>query len=35
LPWPASSTNAVDVGEGMVVNLPPPYAACASASGSR
>ena len=27
--------NAVDIGEGMVVNLPPAYAACASAAGSR
>jgi 4-amino-4-deoxy-L-arabinose transferase-like glycosyltransferase len=35
LPWPASSNNAVDVGEGLVVTLPPTYAACASASVSR
>jgi hypothetical protein len=35
LPWPASPGKAVDVGEGMVVVLPPTYAACASASGIR
>ena len=29
------NANAVDVGEGMVVLLPPTYAACASASGRR
>jgi hypothetical protein len=35
LPGPASPGKAVDVGEGMVVVLPPTYAACASASGIR
>jgi 4-amino-4-deoxy-L-arabinose transferase-like glycosyltransferase len=34
LPRPATD-NAVDVGEGMVVLLPPSYAACAGVSGSR
>jgi hypothetical protein len=33
-PRPASD-DAVDIGEGMVVLLPPAYAACASAAGSR